>query len=127
VSVDRAQQRVDVDERLLLDPGQQRGAFDQGAHVLAQHRFQLAGVAEAELPQQGPEGGGCVDPVEQDRHPAGAEHVQVVDAVRTGAHPSDHAQQLGSRVRRAGLDPRCRDRHLLGDGLGQAGLFGQSE
>ena len=31
MSVDRAQQRVDVDERLLVDPGQQLGAFGQGA------------------------------------------------------------------------------------------------
>jgi hypothetical protein len=30
VSVDRAQQRVDVDERLLVDPDQQLGAFGQG-------------------------------------------------------------------------------------------------
>jgi hypothetical protein len=49
VPVDRAQQRVDVDERLLVDPGQHIGACGQGAQVLAQHRLQLAGVAEAEL------------------------------------------------------------------------------
>ena len=91
VPVDRAQQRVDVDERLLVDPGQQLGAFGQGDQVLAQHRFQLAGVPEAELPQQRPQGGGRVDPVEQDRHPTRAQHVQVVDAVRAGAHPGDHA------------------------------------
>jgi hypothetical protein len=37
VPVHRAQQRVDVDERLLLDPDQQLAALAQGAHVLAQH------------------------------------------------------------------------------------------
>jgi hypothetical protein len=70
VSVDRAQQRVDVDERLLLDPGQHLAALGQGDQVLAQHRFQLAGVPEAELAQQHPQGRGRVDPVEQDRHAA---------------------------------------------------------
>ena len=95
--------------------------------VLAEHRFQLAGVPEAELAQQRPEGGGRVHRVEQDRHPARAQHVQVVDAVRAGAHPGDHAQQLRGRVRRPGLDPRRRDRHLLGDDLRQPGLLGQPE
>jgi hypothetical protein len=127
VPVDRAQQRVDVDECLLLDPDQQLGARGQGAHVLAQHRLQLAGVPEAELAQQRAQRGGCVDIVEQDRHPSGAQHVQVIDAVRAGAHPGDHAQQLGRRVRRAGLDPRCRDRHLRVEDLRQPGLLGQPE
>lgn len=74
-----------------------------------------------------PEGGGRVHTVEQDRHLAGAQHVQIVDAVRAGAHPGDHGEQLGCRVRRTGLDPWCRDRHLPGDDLGQAGLLGQSQ
>jgi len=127
VPVDRAQQRVDVDERLLGQPDQHRGAPGQRHQVLAQHRFQLAGVAEAELPQQRPQGGGRVDIVEQDRYPCGAQHVQVVDAVRAGAHSGDHAQQLGDRVGRAGLDARCRDRHLLGEDLRQPSLLGQPE
>jgi hypothetical protein len=127
VPVHRAQQRIDVDEHLLVDPDQQLGAFGQGAHVIAQHRLQLAGVPEAELPQQRPERGGRVDPVAQDRRPARAQHVQVVDAVRAGAHPGDHTHQLGDRVRRAGLDPRRRDRHLLGEDLRQPGLLGQPE
>jgi site-specific DNA recombinase len=65
-----------------------------------------------ELPQQHTEGRGCVDAGEQVRHTARAQDVEVVDAVRAGAHPGDHAQQLRCRVRRAGLDPRRRDRHL---------------
>jgi hypothetical protein len=72
VPVDRTQQRVDVDERLLVDPDQQLGVFGQGGQVFAEHRFQLAGVAEGELTQQCSEGGGCVHGVEQDRHPARA-------------------------------------------------------
>jgi hypothetical protein len=117
VPVDRAQQRVDVDERLLLDPGQHLAALGQGAQVLAQHRFQLAGMPEAELAQQHPQRGGRVDTVEQDRHPTRAQHVQVLDAVRAGAHPGDHAKQLRCQVGRARLDPRRRDRHLPGDDL----------
>jgi hypothetical protein len=122
-----AQQRVDVDEHLLVDPDQQLGAFGQGAQVLAQHRLQLAGVPEAELAQQRPEGGGRVDPVEQDRHPTRAQHIQVLDAIRPGAHSGDHAQQLGDRVRSGRLDPRYRDRNLLRDDLRQPGLLGQPE
>ena len=34
---------------LLLDPGQHLAALGPGAQVLAQHRFQLAGMPEAEL------------------------------------------------------------------------------
>jgi hypothetical protein len=125
VSVHRAQERVDVDERLFVDPGQQLSTFCQRDQMLAQHRLQLAGVPEAELPQQRPEGGRRVDTVEQDRHPTRAQHVQILDAVRACAHPGDHAQQLRDRVRRAGLDPRRLDRHLLGDDLRQPGLLGQ--
>jgi len=46
----------------------------------------------------------------------------------------DRAPRLGNalgsrrcRVGRAGLDPRCRDRHFLGEDLRQPGLFGQPE
>jgi hypothetical protein len=75
VPVDRAQQRVDVDEHLVFDSGQHRGTPDQGGQMFAQHRLQLAGVPEAELAQQRAQRGRRVDPVEQDRHPTGAQHI----------------------------------------------------
>jgi hypothetical protein len=46
VAVYRAQQRVDVDECLLLDPGQQLGALGQRNKMLTQHRLELAGMPE---------------------------------------------------------------------------------
>jgi len=127
MAVHRAQQRVDVDEGLPLDPGQHIGALGQRDQVLAQHRFELAGMTEAELPQQRPQGRGRVHPVEQDGHPTRAQHIEVIDAVRAGAHSGDHAQQLGHRVRRPRPNPRRLDRHLLGDDLRQPGLLGQPE
>ena len=39
-------------KRLRLDPGQRLAAPSQRDQVLAQHRLQLAGMTEAELPQQ---------------------------------------------------------------------------
>ena len=87
-------------------PGQHIGAPGERDQVLAQHRLELTGMTEGELPQQRAQRGGRVDPVEQDWHPARAQHIQVVDAVRAGAHSPDHAQQLRYRVRRPGTDPR---------------------
>ena len=95
--------------------------------MLAQHGLKLTGMAEGELPQQRPQGGRRVHPVEQCGHPTGAQRVQIVDAVRTNAHPGDHAQQLGYRVRRARADPRGLNRHLLGEDLRQSRLLGQPE
>ena len=54
VPVDRAQQRIDVDEhRLLGGVGEQVDPLTQRHQMIAQHRFELAGVTEGELPQQG--------------------------------------------------------------------------
>ncbi len=51
-----------------------------------QHRLQLAGVPEGELPQQGADRRGRVHPIEQCGHPAGTHHVDIVDTVRARAH-----------------------------------------
>jgi hypothetical protein len=52
VPIDRTQQRVDVDECLLLDAGQQAGVVDQVDQVRPCHRGQLQRVAVGELPQE---------------------------------------------------------------------------
>jgi hypothetical protein len=54
-----------------------------------QHRGQLQGVAVGELPQELTQRGWRVDPAEQPAHPAAADQVQIVDAVRASGHPSD--------------------------------------
>ncbi len=104
--VDRAQQRIDVDEHLLVGAGQQIDPPAQRHQMLAQHRLELAGVTEGELPQQRSDRRRCVHAVEQRLHPAAAQHVDVVDAVRTRTHARDQGGQLRRRVRRPGLDPR---------------------
>jgi glutaredoxin len=63
------------------------------------HDFKKDGVPEAELAQQHPQGRGRADPVEQDRHAPCAEYVQIVNTVRTGTHPGDHAQHRGTDYR----------------------------
>lgn len=47
----RAQQRVDVNEHPLIGAGQQIDPLTQLREVTAQHRLQLPGVPESELPQ----------------------------------------------------------------------------
>jgi hypothetical protein len=54
VPVDRAEQRIDVHQRQLLQAGQEIGAVREGEQVSAEHRTQLADVAEGEFPQKDP-------------------------------------------------------------------------
>jgi len=58
-----------------------------------------------ELPQEDPQRRCRVDAAEHLLHPAGADHVQVIDAVRAGRHPRNDRGQLRCRVRRPGPDP----------------------
>ena len=62
-------------------------------------------------------------------HPTGADHVQIVDAVRPAGHPRDDRGQLPGRVRARLTSPgRVRvESDLLGDQLRQAGPFGQRQ
>jgi hypothetical protein len=99
VTVDRAQQRIDVDEGADIGAGQQLDAITQSGQVVAQHRFQLAGVAETELPQQGSDRRGRVHAPEQGLHPTRAHDVEIVDAVRARAHSRDQRGQFRRRVR----------------------------
>jgi hypothetical protein len=50
--IHRSQQRVNIDKRLLGDPGQQLAAPSQGDEMVAQHGLELSGMPEGELPQQ---------------------------------------------------------------------------
>ena len=60
VPIDRAQQRVDVDEGPLLDAGQQRHARRQRHQMRAGYRGELVGVPEGELAQEDPQRGGRI-------------------------------------------------------------------
>ena len=125
MAVDRAQQRVDVDKRPLLDPGQHRCPLSQRDQVPAQDRGQLPGVAEGELAQKNPERGGGVDTGEQVSHSTRADDVEVLEAVRAGRHPSDDRGQLRCRVRRPRGDPLINEPHMLIQQLRKPGLFTQ--
>jgi hypothetical protein len=64
-----------------------------------QHRLELAGVSEGELPQQLSDNRVCIHTAKQCLHPATADHVDVIDAVRTRAYPGpppSPASALGS-------------------------------
>ena len=78
-----------------------------------------------ELAQELPQRGRRIHPAEQPRHPAGADHVQVVDAVRAGHHPGDDRGQLARRVHPRRRDPPRRQRHPPRDQLRQPGLLRQ--
>jgi hypothetical protein len=58
VAVDRAHQRVDVDEDTFVCPGQQRYPGRQRHRMRASHRGELVGVPEGELAQEAPQLGG---------------------------------------------------------------------
>jgi hypothetical protein len=123
----RTQQRVNVDHRPRLDPGQQTGDRHQVDQVSAQHRRQLQRVAVGELAQELPECRGRVHTGEQSLHPTRTDHVQVVDAVGATRHPGNDRRQLADRVHPSGLDLRRLrvDPHLLLDQLRQPGTLGQ--
>jgi hypothetical protein len=128
VAVDRAQQRVDVDQRPLLDPRQQTTLAHQTDQVRPRDRGQLAGVAVGELPQKLTQRRRRVDLPEQPRHPTGADHVQIIDTVRARGHPGDDRGQLARRVHRGRGHPRrvqTVQRDPLVDQLRQPGLLGQ--
>jgi site-specific DNA recombinase len=68
-----------------------------------------------------------VDLAEQPTHPTGADHVQLVDAVRAGSHPGDDRGQLPGWVHPSRLHLRRRERHPLADQLGQARPLAQPQ
>ncbi len=113
--VHRTQQRVDIDEGALVDAGQHRGSLGQRDQQPTQHRPQLTDMAVGELPQEDPQRGARVDPAEELLHATRADHVQVIDTVRPGRHPSDDRGQLRCRVGRPRLDPLTGEPHMLAE------------
>lgn len=51
VTIDQAQQGVDVDARALVGSGQQVHSLAQAGQMMAQDGFELTGMSEGELPQ----------------------------------------------------------------------------
>lgn len=79
VSVDRAQQRIDVEEHLGIGSGQRIHPPAQAGEVFPQYRFQLAGMAEGELSQQCSLCRGRVGAAEEGLHSTRAHDVDIGD------------------------------------------------
>jgi site-specific DNA recombinase len=78
-----------------------------------------------ELPQELTQRGRRVHLREQPSHPAGADHVKIVDAVRARGHPRDDRGQLARRVHRSRRHPRRLEPDPFGDQLRQPGPLRQ--
>lgn len=63
--------------------------------------------------QEGSDRRGCVDGTEEVFHTTGSQKVDIVDAVRSGAHSGDQSCQFRGGVRGTGCDLRGLDDHLL--------------
>ena len=90
-------------------PGSRSTRPHSATRCCAQDRFELAGMPEGELAQQGSDRRRRVHTVEQGLHPTAAHDVDIVDAVRARAHAGDQRGQFRGRVGRPGLDPGLGD------------------
>jgi hypothetical protein len=102
VPVHRAQQRVDVDECLLVDAVQHRSPCGERDQMLAQH------------------GGSGVDPAEQPLHPTGVHDIEVVDTVRPAAIPAMIDISFGVALAAAALTRSQENRTCSSNSLGGA-------
>ena len=119
ITVHFADRVVHIDERHRLGPGPQpRRESCEAGQGPGGDRVELADVPEGEAAQECAQRRGRLHPCKDLGHPAVAQHVQVIDAVRAGQHPRDHARRLGCRVRRAHAQPFLEQ-------LVQASAFGQ--
>ncbi len=100
VPVDFPDGVVDVDERQGVGAGQQprhrRGESGQDPGV---DGVELPDVPERERAQERAQRRRRPHPREHLPHAAVAQHVEVIDAVRAGEHPGDHAGRLRCRIR----------------------------
>ena len=95
---------INIDERDPIRPattGEQLGyPPDERGQQTGIHRVQLLDVPMGERAQERAQRRGGPHPVEQPAHPPVAQQVQVVDRIRAGQHPADHARRLHPRTRR---------------------------
>ena len=102
--MDLADRGVQIDrQRLVAGACAQSPGTRQRAR---QHRFELAGVAEREGPQERPHRGGRHRGEPQ--HPTGAaraQHLDMIDVSGASEHRRDQRENLSARVRRAGAHP----------------------
>jgi hypothetical protein len=102
VPVDPPLRRVDVDERQHAGAWQQRRLPGQLRQQVPADLAELEHVAPGKRPQERPHGRRCPQPGEHDAHRAVAQHVQVIDRVRTRRFlRRDQASDLRLRVRPA--------------------------
>jgi hypothetical protein len=120
VPVDPFLHRVDIDERQHVRAGQQRRGLRQPGQEHPAGLLQLPGAAPGERAQERPQCRRRPDPVEQVRHGAVAQHVHVIDAVRSRGHPRDQAARLQVRIHPG----RARDLDMPTDQARQAAPFG---
>ena len=78
-------------------------------------RRELVGMPEGELAQQNPQRRGRVHLVEDSRRATGAQHIHIVDAVRTAHHARDDRGQLPGRIDRARGHPCAGQLDVLAD------------
>ena len=99
ISEHLADKRIDVhDETIIARAGTRQPRAPQ---TLCQHSIELANMPERERPQERAQRRGCRDAMTE--HRAGlsrAQHVAVLDAVRTEHHCRDQAHYFAPRVRR---------------------------
>ena len=107
--MDLAHGVIDVDERHafgVLRTGQQaRGARGQPSEKPGPHSVELLNMAMSERAQERAQRRGRPHPAEQPSHRAVAQHVEAIDAVRAGEHPTDHRSRLRGRVGRVDAQP----------------------
>jgi len=100
-------------------PGQQpRRHAGQPGQGPGGNRVELAHVPEPERAQERAQRRRRPPPVEDLDHSAVPQHVQIVDGVRAGEHPRDHARRLGRGVGRGHAQPLLQQ-------VVQPGPFGQ--
>ena len=96
--MDLTDERINVDDQpLIARSGARR---PRPLHGLGEHAIELAYMPEREGPQERPKRRWRRDPMPQDRRGlARAQHVAVLDAVRTERHRTDHRHHLATRIR----------------------------
>ena len=115
--VDRAQQRVDVQQRAPLDAGQQRHPRPPARpRWLALNCGQLVGVAEGETRRKKiPNVDGAYTSSNTRGVPPARSTFDIVDAVRAARHRGDDRGQLAGRIHRPGGHPSRQQVHMLAE------------
>ena len=121
MAVDLHDRVVEIDQRQVVDSGEQRRLLRERCEEPGRDRVELTDVTERELPQKAPQGRRGVAIVEGLAHGAVAQDRHVLDRVRARAHPRDQAHRLEVGVRALVRRDRDMRRHQVQEtsGLGE--------